>query len=228
MELCKPRPLATAGIISTDADERWCKRLNVMYILNLAKILIHKSTRCFYFQAIFTRREGKHGFDAYRFPSLWRYCVFACTGRFEIVKTHLNGLVPRQFVLRTFICYGLRRRFYDMRETTRHTPAQLRFVIHPKCFSHQGHCIVRRPGCTVQHTPRLRSLSTLPQAVRRRPQASYLLAFSTFTLYALALTPDPAPYCRGEPSPNAELVCPPPPDRTAGGVVTVPLVGVGS
>ena len=115
---------------------------------------------------------------------------------------------PRRFILGTlYICYGLRGRFYVFRETIRHAHAQLPFVFsRSRSSSHRGQCVLRRSGRTLHHTPRRRPrVRCRKQRVRDR-RAQPILLLNRFSPQALTL----ARYCRGEPSPAAELVCCPP------------------
>ena len=120
------------------------------------------------------------------------------------------------------VCSGLPEGFYVFWETTRHAHAHLPFCLR-RSSSHHGQFALRVPRCLLVETPRLRPLVCCRK--QRIPDRRVLPILTRLTPHALALTPGPARYCRGEPSPVVKLVCGPP-RQDCGGVLTVPLVGV--
>ena len=129
-------------------------------ILHLAEALSHESGLSLDYQAIFVCFVGKFPLRTYRFPLSRRCRGFVCTGQFVTVQLISHGLKPRRFVLRTlYICYRLRGRLYVFRKSLgMHTLNSALLFFHSKSSSHHGHCVVHRPGCTLQHTPRPRPL----------------------------------------------------------------------
>ena len=92
------------------------------------------------------------------------------------------------------VCYGLGGRFYVCWETTRHAHAQLPFCFR-RSSGHHGLCALRVLVCPLLETPKLRPLVCCRK--QRVPDLRVHPIPTEFTPHALALTPGPAPYCRG-------------------------------
>ena len=78
----------------------WCKRLDAVDILHLAKPLSNTCNLSFQYRTVSFRLVSNHPLRSYRFPPFQRCRGFVTTGRFVTVYLNFHGLVPCRFIFR--------------------------------------------------------------------------------------------------------------------------------